>query len=81
MKQRPLGPHCASLQKLLPCLHELTTVEVGNGAGTTFWHDRWLEGIILAEQFATLFSHIKNKQTTVQHVMQRYLTGDCSTNI
>jgi hypothetical protein len=46
------GTHLATLRRLLPDYRLLTTVEVGAGRTTTFWHDCWTSTCALADAFS-----------------------------
>ena len=66
-----LGGHDLSyLSKLiaseLPRYRALTSVRVGNGRHTSFWHDKWLLNTTIAETFPALFSHCTHPNLTVQ---------------
>jgi len=66
-----LGGHDLSyLSKLiaseLPRYRALTSVRVGNGRHTSFWHDKWLLNNTIAETFPALFSHCTHPNLTVQ---------------
>jgi hypothetical protein len=52
-----------------------TITEVGNGAGTMFWKDRWLHGQQLADLGPSLFAAIpqrKRQQHTVETALQNH---------
>ena len=44
----------------------LTRVRVGDGAHTSFWHDRWLFNAPLQEAFPVLYSHVLLRDLTVR---------------
>lgn len=73
LKSLPLGQHWTSLQKFLPELQKLTTVKIGNGSRTSFWHDRWLGILRLANLFPALYSHTTDCHATVKDVLSRDL--------
>ncbi|EEE50937.1 hypothetical protein OsJ_31478 [Oryza sativa Japonica Group] len=75
LKSLPLGPHWSSMQKLIPELQHLTSVQVGDGARTSFWHDCWISKPALANVFMPLYTHALNKDDTVRNVMQRGLVS------
>ena len=47
----------------------LTTVQIGNGQLTSFWHDRWILGTTLAQAFPALFSHYTHTTNSVSAVI------------
>ena len=47
----------------------LTTVQIGNGQLTSFWHDRWILGTTLAQAFPALFSHYTHTTDSVSTVI------------
>ena len=64
------GPHWKSLQELLPLYRAITTVDVHNGASTSFWEDCWLQDHRLSEAFPALYSHATKPAATVSDVLQ-----------
>ena len=44
--------------------------EGGGGATTSFWLDKWMPGVPLAQRFPALFSHCTRQQATVASVVQ-----------
>lgn len=69
MKTLPLGQHWSVFQKLLPELYSLTSVHIGDGTRTSFWHDRWTGSMELASKFESLFSHSTDVLATVQQIL------------
>jgi hypothetical protein len=67
------GVHLASLRRLLPDYRLLTTVEVGDGRTTAFWHDCWTAVGPLAEAYPALFTHVRRSEATVHNVMSSSL--------
>jgi len=71
-----LGGH-SYLERLicakLPRYQSITTVRVGNGEMTSFWHDHWLLSDDLASAFPSLFSHCLHPELTV--------AGFCSSDL
>uniref|UniRef100_A0A804PIH5 Uncharacterized protein n=1 Tax=Zea mays TaxID=4577 RepID=A0A804PIH5_MAIZE len=67
------GTHWAALRRLLPDYHLLTTVEVGDGRSTTFWHDCWLSTGPLVDAMSALYSHARRKETSVCNVLSTAL--------
>lgn len=49
-------------------LPDITTISVGNGHDTAFWHDCWLINMPLAERFPSLFSHLAGRAGSVHDV-------------
>lgn len=47
----------------------LTTVQVGDGAQTSFWHNRWLLNDPLRETFPALFSHSISQSISVREAL------------
>jgi len=66
------GNHWDALRDLLPVYRAITTVAIGNGRHTSFWHDVWTGDESLAERFSLLLSHCK---TTTQSVQRMWETG------
>ncbi|GJN36544.1 hypothetical protein PR202_gb25416 [Eleusine coracana subsp. coracana] len=62
------GTHWASLRRL-PDYRLLTTVEVGDGCSTSFWHDCWLAVGPLADTMLALFSHACCPEASVHSIM------------
>jgi hypothetical protein len=67
--------HWTALRGLLPLYRAITMVQLGNGAGTSFWHDVWYEDDCLADRFPTLLSHCKSSSHTVQEIFAHGLEG------
>ena len=67
------GTHWAALQRLVPLYRSITTVTVGNGERTSFWHDSWLPGGALAGSHGALFSHTMHGEASVASVVARGL--------
>jgi hypothetical protein len=70
------GTHLASLQRLLPNYRLLTTMEVGDGHTTSFWHDCWTALGPLAEAYPTLNTHARRGEASVRHVLSSSLHHD-----
>ena len=71
---RDLEPtHDSYLGKLihgeLQRYRSLTTVQVVDGAQTSFWHDRWLLNDPLRETFPALFSHSISQSISVREAL------------
>jgi len=54
------------VQEELPRYRSLTTVLLGDGASTSFWHDHWLLNTTVAETFPALFSHCIHHENDVR---------------
>ena len=71
------GPDLSYLAKLLskelPLYRQLTSVQVGNGLHTSFWHHKWLLSVPLAETFPALFSHCIFQDLSVRATLERPL--------
>jgi hypothetical protein len=63
------GTHLASLRRLLPDYRLLTTVEVGDGKNTSFWHDCWTAAGPLAAAYPALASHARRGEVSVHAVL------------
>jgi len=63
------GTHWASLRQLLPDYRLLTTVEVGDGRSTAFWHDCWLAAGPLVDAMPALYTHARRPEASVHHVL------------
>lgn len=69
------GPHWEALRDLLPAYRNISRVEVGNGATTSFWQDHWITDSPLSAMFPALFSHFTGRQDSVQEVVTAGLTN------
>ena len=67
------GTPWAALQRPVPLYRSITTVAVGNGERTSFWHDSWLPGGVLAGSHGALFSHTTHGEASVTSVVERGL--------
>uniref|UniRef100_A0A0E0D6M1 Uncharacterized protein n=1 Tax=Oryza meridionalis TaxID=40149 RepID=A0A0E0D6M1_9ORYZ len=67
--QKMIGPHWKSLVSLLPVLRDLTSVQIGDGQHTSFWHDRWCGDEILADKLRPLYTHSLCKTASVAQVL------------
>ena len=54
-----LGHHWGVLKELLPVYQAITTVAIGDGRTTSFWHDVWAGDESLAEKLPVLHSHCR----------------------
>ena len=45
------------MREMLPLYQAITTVELGDGKSTAFWHDVWTGEESIAERFPALYSH------------------------
>lgn len=83
------GTHWAALRQLLPAYQRITTVSVGNGRDTSFWHDCWLIDGSLAEKMPAIFSHYNGRAasvcdvvtTGIRNLLQRRLTAQASVEL
>ena len=65
---------CSLLSSELSRYRSITTVTVGNGELTSFWHDRWLLNSPLAATFPVLFSHCTHPEISVHHALRTPLS-------
>ncbi|GJN04982.1 hypothetical protein PR202_ga22568 [Eleusine coracana subsp. coracana] len=63
------GQHCDMLRELLPMYQHLTTVDVGDGATSSFWRDDRLQLGQLSDNLPALFSHCSKPTTAVRTVL------------
>jgi hypothetical protein len=63
------GVHLALLRRLLPDYRLLTTVEVGDGRSTSFWHDCWTASGVLSVAFPALYTHARRGESSVCSVL------------
>jgi hypothetical protein len=61
------GQHWDMLRSLLPIYRAITTVILGDGANTSFWHDVWYGDDPMADRFPELYSHCRMQEMTVRH--------------
>jgi len=59
----------ALVREELPRYRSLTTVLLGDGNHTSFWHDRWILNTSLAKTFPALFSHCVSDIGSVSSVL------------
>ena len=59
------GAHWDALKMLLPLYQAITTVTVGDGRSTSFWHDVWCGDESFSEKFGALMSHCKDDKLSV----------------
>jgi hypothetical protein len=65
------GMHWAALHDLLPAYQHITSVSVGNGEDTSFWHDTWLMDGPLADKLPVVYSHFAGCVSSVRDVVHR----------
>jgi hypothetical protein len=65
-----VGAHWSTLRDLLPAYQQITTVSVGNGKATSFWHYTWLVQGPLALKMPALFSHFVGRSSSVHDVLR-----------
>jgi len=63
-----LGHHGGVLKELLPVYQAITTVAIGDGRTTSFWHDVWAGDESLAEKLPALHSHCKTTSRSVRQI-------------
>ena len=64
------GSYLASLvNDELQRYRSVTSVMIGDGKHTSFWHDRWLTESSLADTFPALFSHCVHDKGTVSAIL------------
>jgi hypothetical protein len=56
------GQHWEMLRSLLPIYRAITTVILGDGLTTSFWHDVWHGEDSMAERFPQLLTHCQNRR-------------------
>ena len=71
------GTHWAALRRLLPDYRLLTTVEVGDGRSTAFWHDCWLSTGPLMDAMPALYSHARRKEINLGLQCPVYSPSPC----
>lgn len=67
------GNHWKTLRSILPLYQALTTVEIKDGAATSFWNDVWYMDETLADKFPALYSHCTRKDESVREAVQSQL--------
>ena len=67
------GAHWEVLRSLLPMYQAIALVQFGDGESTSFCLYIWSEENALADRFPILFSHCKDHDTTVKHVVATML--------
>lgn len=68
-EQKQLDPHWESTKLLLPVLQDLTSIQIGDGRHTSFWHDCWCGEDVLADKLNPLYTHSQNKHASVFQVL------------
>jgi len=63
------GAHWDTMRSLLPLYQAITTVVVGDGQSTSFWHDIWLGEECLSERFHLLQSHCEHTDQSVSDIV------------
>ncbi|KAG2572481.1 hypothetical protein PVAP13_7KG140565, partial [Panicum virgatum] len=69
------GHHWEMLRSILPLYQALTTVEINDGAATSFWDDVWCSDEALADCFPALHSHCIRKEDSVRQAVLSNLDG------
>jgi hypothetical protein len=56
-----------------------TELKLGNGRKASFWHDKWLNGIILKDQAPNLFKRacFKNRTVAKEHANKNWIVAVC----
>ncbi|KAF8670386.1 hypothetical protein HU200_050689 [Digitaria exilis] len=62
-------PCWRDIKKLIPEYRAITTVAIGDGDSTSFWHDTWSEASILRDALPALYSHCTDTDLTVAKVV------------
>lgn len=77
------GHHWEVLRQLLPIYQAITTVQIGDGATTSFWHDVWQGDECFADRFPALLTHCRKHNQTVRTIvedgLERHLVPRVST--
>lgn len=63
------GCHWEGIRSLLPLYRAITTVSLGNGKNTSFWHDVWNTEASMAEKFPDLLSHCTDTELSVRQAV------------
>jgi len=63
------GDHWNTLRQILPLYQAITTVLIGNGTTSSFWHDVWFQDESLAHMCPALYIHCNDKDCTVTEMM------------
>lgn len=64
------GQHWEMLLSLLPVYRAATTVILGDGTTTSFWHDAWVGDDSMADRFPELYSHCRLQELTVKQASE-----------
>ena len=64
---------CRLINAELHRYRSLTSVRIGDGQLTSFWHDKWILGTTLAQAFPALYSHCTRTSDMVGVVLTRGL--------
>jgi hypothetical protein len=59
------GLHWASVIKLMPVYHAISTIAIGDGQHTCFWTDDRLGGGTLQSRFPAIYSHVVKPDVSV----------------
>lgn len=68
-----VGDHWEVMRSLLPTYRAITTSQVKDKRGTSFWHDAWCGDDELAIRFPALLSHMKDQEVSVRDVVDKGL--------
>ncbi|CAN6212194.1 unnamed protein product [Urochloa humidicola] len=58
------------MRALLPIYQAITTVHLGDGRSTSFWHDVWDGDDSMADRFPSLFIHCKKHHHSVEEIVR-----------
>jgi hypothetical protein len=64
------GQHWDMLRSILPIYRAITTVILGDGKNTSFWHDVWDGDDSMADRFPELYSHCRTQEMTVRQATE-----------
>jgi hypothetical protein len=64
------GQHWEMLRSLLPVYRAITTVTLGDGVTTSYWHDVWDGDDSMADRFPELYNHCQLQEMTVKQASE-----------
>jgi hypothetical protein len=73
--------HIDALYRPLPAYQSITTVSVGHGSTTSFWHYSWLPTGPLAINYPSLFSPCTMPTASVRDAMSMHCQGLFTTRL
>jgi len=68
------GAHWETLRSILPLYQAITTVQIKDGAATSFWNDVWYLDEALADKLPALYSHCTKKDASVRDMILSQLS-------